>query len=403
MKFGFLPDLPMPVSGLALFGVIVLAGLIGGRLASLGGWLPRITGYIAIGMLFGASGLSLLSPEMLGLGRVFVDIALGLILFELGRHLDWHWALRERWLLLTGVLESLLSFLLPFFVLVYLGHPKLLSAGVAALGIATGPAVILLVVRELGAEGQVTRRLLALTAMNNVVAIVAFTVLWAALHYEHQAGLALRVLHPLYLLGGSVLLGLAMHLLTVTLAFWVGKQRSSQFILHAGILAFAIGAAQSLHLSVPLTLLALGIMSRNLDRRYRIVPVEFGHVSHLFYVLLFVVVGATLRVDQFGGLGIAFLAFVVARLTGKMLGVLVFARRARMSWRQALLLGLALFPMAAPALAMSFSVGDFYPEFGNRLAALMVGAVAALDLVGPVVTRLALRSLGEHNPDKVLD
>jgi Kef-type K+ transport system membrane component KefB len=401
MDLSFLPKLPLPISGLALFGIILLAGLVGGRLARGFGWVPKITGYIAIGAVFGSSGFNLLTPEMVEHGRVFVDIALGLILFELGRHLDLSWIGHERGLLLTGVLECVLSFLLPFFVLVFLGHPRLVSAEVAMLGIATGPAVTLLVVKELGAEGQVTRRLLSLTALNNIVAIIGFTALWAFVHRAHQASTLLRAAHPLYLLVGSIALGFAMHLLTITLAAWLGKQRSAQFIMLVGVVVFAIGAAQALHLSVPLTLLALGIMSKNLDPRYRILPLEFGHASQLFYIILFVIIGANLRFDQFVVLGWALPAFIAARFVGKTLAIFVFARLSRLTPMQAGMLSLALLPMTGPALAMTLSVSDVYPQFGAQLAAMVVAAIAALDLIGPIATQFALRRVGEANPDKV--
>lgn len=401
MDLAFLPRLPLTLGGLALFGVILLAGLIGGRLVAGVGWLPKITGYILIGAVFGASGFDLLTPEMVAQGRVFVDVALGLILFELGRHLDWPWARHERWLLLTGALECALSFLLPFFVLVYLGHPRLVSAAVAALGIATGPAVVLLVVKELGAEGQVTRRLLGLTALNNVVAIVTFTALWAFVHRAHQASAMMLAVHPIYLLAGSVLFGYAMHLLTITLAAWLGKHRSSQFIMLAGVVTFTVGAAEALQLSVPLTLLSLGIMSKNLDRRYRILPLEFGSASQIFYVILFVIIGANLKLDQFGALGWAFPALIVARLLGKTLAVFIFAGPSRLSPLQAGMLSMGMLPMAAPALAMSFAVSNVYPEFGAKLTAMVVGVVAVLDLIGPVATQFALKRVGEANPDKI--
>lgn len=400
MDFSFMPTLPLPISGLALFGVILLAGLIGGRLVSGFGWLPKITGYLAIGAVFGGSGFGLLTPEMLAQSRVFVDIALGLILFELGRHLDWPWIRHERWLLLTGAMECALSFLLPFFVLVYFGHPRLMSAAVATLGIATSPAVILLVARDLGAEGQVTRRLLSLTALNNVVAIAVFTALWAFMPRAHDASLLVRVAHPLYLLIGSIALGYVTHLLTITLAAWLGKQRSSQFIMLVGVVLLAIGAAQALQVSVPLTLLSLGIMSKNLDRRYRILPVEFGHASEIFFVILFVLIGANLKIEQFVSLGWALPALIGARLLGKTLAIFVFARAGRLPPLQAGMLSLAMLPMAAPALAMSFHVSDVYPDFGAMLTAIVVGAVAVLDLIGPIATQFALKRAGEANPEK---
>lgn len=69
-------------------GALLLIGLIGAALANRSGRLPGITGMIFVGFLAGPSVLGLVSPTMLGEARVFVDIALGLILFQLGLLLD---------------------------------------------------------------------------------------------------------------------------------------------------------------------------------------------------------------------------------------------------------------------------------------------------------------------------
>jgi len=40
-----------------------------------------------------------------------------------------------------------------------------------------------------------------------------------------------------------------------------------------------------------------------------------------------------------------------------------------------------------------------YPSFGMELAAVVLSAVAALELVGPLATQFALRRAGEAHPD----
>src|SRR4249919_849815 len=106
----FLPQLPLSASPLALFGLLLVAGVIGGELVRRVLKLPRIVGYVATGMLLGASGLKVLDEELTAEAWIFVDIALALILYELGLRLDFSWLRRDRWLLATGLAESALSF-----------------------------------------------------------------------------------------------------------------------------------------------------------------------------------------------------------------------------------------------------------------------------------------------------
>ena len=63
--YTFLPQLPLSASPLALFGLLLVAGVIGGELVRRVLKLPRIVGYVGTGMLLGASGLGLVGELFL--------------------------------------------------------------------------------------------------------------------------------------------------------------------------------------------------------------------------------------------------------------------------------------------------------------------------------------------------
>ena len=107
--FEFLPPFPPPANAMLLFGLLLLAGFAGGELAKRLR-LPRITGYVLAGLALGASGLRLVDTTLASEARMFVNLGLGIILFELGRRLDFAWLWRDRWLAATAVAESALSF-----------------------------------------------------------------------------------------------------------------------------------------------------------------------------------------------------------------------------------------------------------------------------------------------------
>src|SRR5439155_1751180 len=151
--------------------------LFGGWIAARTRVLPSITGYIAIGFILGPGVLGLLNEEALRDTRIFADISLGLVVFELGRRLDLQWARHDRWLLPSGLAESLLSFCAMFALLRYFDIAPLEAAVAATVGVATAPAVVLLVAAELKAEGPVTRRALWHVALNNIIAMLGVTLL----------------------------------------------------------------------------------------------------------------------------------------------------------------------------------------------------------------------------------
>ena len=108
--------------------------------------------------------------------------------------------------------------------------------------------------------------------------------------------------------------------------------------------------------------------------------------------------GATLRPDQFGAVAWIGLAFVIARSLGKAVALYALAWPAHISVSQAGTLSLALTPIAGLAIGMTQPIYDIAPEFGARLAAIVISGIAILHLLGPIATRYALIRAGEGEP-----
>jgi len=398
MTADFLPVWPPAANSFALFGLLLLAGLLGGRVAATTRVLPAITGYILTGFVLGPGVLGWLTEDALNDARIFADISLGLIVFELGRRLDIAWARHDRWLLPTGLAESLLSFAAMFALLRYFDVPALEAAVASTIGVATAPAVVLLVAAELKAEGPATRRALWHVALNNIVAMLGVALLLPFV----EARVAGAPWHPiaraLWLLAGSFLLGYVAFRVARLLARFVGKSDASQFILMVGMIVLTVGVAQVGKLSVLLALLVMGVCARNLDPDRRLIDIRFGHAARLFFVVLFVLTGATLRPDQFGSVAWLGLAFALVRLVGKAVALFAFARPARISVNQAATLTLALTPMAGLTIGMTQPIFDIAPEFGAHLAGIVASGIAILSVLGPIATRYALIKSGEGEP-----
>ena len=394
----FLPAWPPAANNLVLFALLLLAGTVGGRLAATTRVLPAITGYIAIGFLLGPGGLHLLTDGALADARVFADVSLGLIVFELGRRLDLRWAGHDRWLLPMGLAESLLSFGAVFVLLHLLGIDTLEAAVVATFGIATAPAVVLLVTRELRADGPVTRRALWHVALNNIVAILGLALLLPFIEARASGATWSPIARSLWVVAGSFLLGYVSFRIMTLVARVVGKGTAPQFILTVAAIILTVGIAQSLKLSVLLALLVLGICVHNLDRHHHLIDVRFGDAGELFFVVLFVLTGATLRLEQFGPVAWIGLALVVARCAGKGLALVGLCLPARITPRQAGTLALTLTPIGGLAIGMTQPIFDVAPEFGARLAAIVASGVAILQVLGPIAVRYALIRAGEGEP-----
>jgi len=392
----FLPNWPVATNAMMWVGVLLIAGVAGGELVRRLLGLPRITGYAAAGLLLGPGGTGLIATPLLEELSVLADVAIGLVLFELGQRLDLAWLRRSPMLALMGVAEAIGAAVLVFFTLsVYLNHPPLVSAVAAAIAMSTSPAVLMRVAADLRAEGQVTERALILTAINGVLAFLMLTVLIPWLHSEYRTGWVAMFLHPIYILAGSLILAVAGAQITLKLARVVGKHAERQFIAVIAMVVLTVGAALVLKLSVLLTLLAMGAMVRNADRDHHVIIVESGNAGQLFYLILFVITGASLDLSLLATAGLTAIAFILVRFVGKAIGVLALAPFVGLRLRQAGLLALALLPMSGLAVVMVHQTAMFYPEIRTSIATVVLAAVVILELVGPIATQYALRSAGE--------
>ena len=394
----FLPSFPLAAANLMVVGAILLCGLAVGQIFVRVLKLPRITGFVAAGLVLGPGVLGLLDQTMLGKLSIFVDISLGLILFELGRRLDLRWFIHDRWLLASSIAESLLSFLFVYATLRFFDIAPVYSATAAAIAMATSPAVLIMIVHDQRAKGPLTERLLALTALNNVFAFMLIALLFGFVHLEYSADWLQAVTHPFYLIVGSSGLGYVAFIVARTLARWLGKREDSQFGMLLGVIVGTVGCAISFNLSVLLALLAFGVFAKNLDRDHNLMAVEFGPGGQFFLVILFVITGAGLRPSEFAVAGAIGAAFILARLAGKLVGLGLFAPLSGISQKKALLLGIGMVPMSAVAVVMVQGASALYPEFGAKLSSIVLSAVVILELVGPLATQWALRRAGEIEP-----
>jgi Kef-type K+ transport system membrane component KefB len=240
---------------------------------------------------------------------------------------------------------------------------------------------------------------LCLTAINCVAAVVTLTALTSWVHMEQHAGWGTVLAHPLYLLLGSVLMGWAMAALLIAAARLFGKAEEAQFVLLVGVIVLAVACAQALKLSVLLTVLAMGVLARNMDDNRRLLNVEFGYAGQLFFVVLFVVTGAGLVFAEMSTAWWLALAFIATRSAAKSLALLAFGTLSGIGVRRAWLVSLGLTPMTGIAVILVVDTSALYPQFGTPLAATVLTAVALLELVGPLATQVALKLAGEANPD----
>ncbi|HMO46616.1 MAG TPA: cation:proton antiporter [Rubrivivax sp.] len=398
--FDWLPDLNQidPVLGLAAVMLIaVVAASALHRLLR----LPRLAGYMLVGVLASPTGLGLLRPVDLDGWKPIIDLAIAALVFELGSRLRPRWLLDNPWFAASCVLEGLCAALAVGGVLVALGAPlpsAMLAAMVAA---STSPVIAMASVHELRPRGQVGERLLMMCAINSVLAMLALK-LWPLLAMDGSAPLASDALGwiagALLVVCGSFLLGLFCGWILDRAAYF-SHQRSSAPVLQIALVMLASTLASNWGLSPLLTLLVAGMTARSLMGHRLSIEPYLGSAGAALMVLLFISLGVLFTVEGVRQVWPWVLVLIAARLVGKGIGVAALARPSGLGWRQALGLTLALQPMSSLAVLLvadNFRWGEQLRGYDPGVMQALLLAAAAMQLTGPLWLKLALQHVAEE-------
>ncbi|HVE05731.1 MAG TPA: cation:proton antiporter [Paraburkholderia sp.] len=394
--FSFFPAWPLTPDAIFWAGLALLAAGLCGELCYRAWHLPRISGYAVIGLIAGSAGSGVIDADAASAARPLLDVALGLLLFELGSRLDLRWIRRNPWLILSSVAEATLTFVLVLTALLFARVPVMTAMVLASISMATSPAMVIQLKTELRAEGQVTQRLMTLTALNSMYAVVIEKLASGWLHQETYGNVFATILQPLYLLVGSLILA---YLLARACTFFyrrVNMQDEHSFVALFGLVLLAIAIAHVFKLSTILSLLAAGIIVKNLEARPQLWPQHFGTAGWLLTVILFVLTLTTFEWRDIAVGGVAAIGLIVARLVGKMVGVLAFAKPSGLNWKQGAALGLSLSPMSALAYLLVDDTYTLYPNFDPTLRAVVMCSIVVLQLVGPWLVYRSLALVGER-------
>jgi Kef-type K+ transport system membrane component KefB len=387
-----------PSSGLMFVVGVLLAGALAGEFIAATTRLPRVVGYTLAGFVAAAFGHGVAMP-LAGAAQVVCDLALGLLLFEIGCRVHLRWLKRNPGLAAMSLAEASLSAIAVAIVLVVIGVEKQTAVACALLAMPAPAAVSGRVSLELGAEGQVTQRVTLLTALNTLYAVIALTLMrtwWAAddeggsLH-QALAGLAISFSTTAVL---AVLLAGAVYLAARRLDL----RNESAALLLFGLVVFSIVVARALGVSTLLMPLLAGLMLRNGSERPWVWPRHFGTSGGALVLMLFVIVGSAWSPRILVAGGLTALALLAARFLSKTAAIIALSPWAGASWRQGLALSIAMTPLSATALVMLSELMRAEPALAAGAVPIILASVAVLELIGPIAVQLALRVAGELPP-----
>jgi Kef-type K+ transport system membrane component KefB len=392
---------------LLIFGFLVLAAYTVGELVT-PLTLPRITGFLFAGVLFGPSLLGFVDAAVIAELEPVNRLAIALIAFLAGAELRWR-ELREHLKKLLGILtaELLLTFVLIVgtLLLVQPYVPFLQNAGrveaialsslFAAVAIVHSPAVVLALLTETGAKGPVTRTTLSIVLVADVVVVLAFSLTLAIARavVPSETAAALSAGTVAWELGGSVLVGA---LLGGAVALYL-RFVERELIMFALIVAFfGSEIARLVHVEGLLTLLVAGFVAENTTKHGAEALLKAMERSAApVFVVFFALAGASISLQAVAAIWPLAVGLTLVRALGIWGGSHIGARLTGASVEERRYTWMGLVAQAGVAIGLVVVIAENYPDRGAEMQTLILAVIAINQLVGPILGRFALVRAGE--------
>ncbi|MER2541627.1 MAG: cation:proton antiporter [Azonexus sp.] len=382
-------------NSIQLFGLVLLGGLVAGEASRRLCALPRTTGYVLFGLLVGQSGLNWVTHFDIESAQLFIDLALGLILFELGYLVPRSTPEAGRNRLLAGCVISLTAGLLVLLLFLYWGFSTGSALFAAALCVATSPAITIATCSDVGANGERTGLLYTMVAINGAVAFAAVVLLVPFLiDSEPLSGLT-RVSNALGSIIGSIVLGGACAGLVLLGADRLERQAEHQHLLILGTIVLGVGTAIYLDVSVFLPMLIFGILVSTIDREHKVIAIRIASDARVFLVITFVLAGAALDIAYLRDYWLEAILIALARLAGQVLAILISRKSIGLTVRESVFLSIGLQPMSSIALVLLVNTQMLYSGMDAKLVGMLMATILLMQLFGPLATQTAIKGFGE--------
>ena len=403
--------------------VAMVAGLLMTRVINLIK-LPDVTAYLIAGILIGPfflgrlgiPGFGFLNYDEVGNLDVLSNLALGFIAFAIGAEFMVP-KLRKigRQAVVIAVFQAVLAsiFVAAALVATHFIFPEKLSLPAAitlgAVASATAPAATLMVVRQYKAKGAVTDMLLPVVALDDAVGLVCFAVaLGVAKALQGGAADVIGiVVNPILEIVCSLILGSVLGwLLTQMEKIYNSNRNRMILIISAVTLTVALSMIQihigrvTISFSALLVCMMLGTVFCNLCPLAEDLMEREDSWTAPLYCLFFVLSGAALQLNVFSDIVMVAVGviYIVFRCLGKYFGSRWSATATHCDPMIIKYLGITLFPQAGVALGMSLSAASQLGSDGAVIRSITLFSVLVYELVGPLLTKIALTKAGDIRP-----
>lgn len=368
--------------------------------------LPSILGWLITGMALGPHAFSLLDQQILDaqwyqITVHILECAVGLMI---GTELVWNKLKRSgRAIVITTLTQSLGTFLLVSVVFGIVcrcvNAPGYLAFIFGGIALATAPAPALSIVQEFKTDGPVTRTLIPMAALDDIVGCIVFFTTIAVITGHFSAGQL-----PPYMVGLVVLLPLMIGAVTGLLAGVVLKRERSRPATLA-LLIFTILAAAGVGFFFNLVVMPRPVLNFMLigmafsavfanmvsEERLEQIMDSFHPVLGVAMLIVILNLGAPLDYHLVFGAGLFTAVYILARGAGKYFGAYLGASITRSPDTVKSFLGLTLLPHSGVSLVFTGIAVSVLSGPDPASAQMIQGTIAAAAVINEIIAVIAAK------------
>ncbi|MGV7975282.1 MAG: cation:proton antiporter [Anaerolineaceae bacterium] len=378
--------------------------------------LPSILGWLITGMVLGPHALSLMNQQLLDTQWYqtvvhILECGVGLMI---GTELVWNKIKRSgKAIVITTLTQSLGTFLLVslvFGIVFYVSNiPVYLAFIFGGIALATAPAPALSIVREFKTTGPVTKTLIPMAALDDIVGCIVFLTTIAIVAGNLSAGdlpaymIALVVILPLLI---GVVTGLAAGLV-------LKKERSKSITLMLLIVMIIVASAvgfifNTLVLPRPvlnfmLIGMAFSATFSNMISEMRLEQIMdgFNPILGVSMIVVILNLGAPLDYHLILGAGLFTAIYILARAAGKYFGAYFGASITKSPETVKKYLGLTLLPHSGVSLVFTGIAVSVLaapaPECAKIVQGTIVAAAVINEIIAVITAKKGFEWAGEMN------
>lgn len=400
------------IKGIVLLVLFITLALLMGKLVSKI-HLPAILGWLLTGMIIGPHALNWMDSSIMdaqwfhilsNIGEVFVGMLIGteLILKELKKS--------GKQILIICLFEGITAFIfvsVAFFI--FADIPMSIALVFGAIALATAPAPSLSIVKEYNAQGPVSKTLIPLAALDDILALIVFFLV-IGLVSGSMTGEGVNVFAILMM----IVLPLALGAITGLIGAKVLKKECNkwQTILKVTaliILTVAIGVyinENILSINLVLSGISFAAFIANMveEERLNEIMKDINPIISIALVLVILDLGAPLDYNLIFGAGLLTAIYIISRGLGKIVGSYTGGKISKAEKNVCKYLGLSLLPHSGVSLIFTgiavSTLSPYVPEHAAMIQGTIAAAAVINEIIAVFLAKQAFKMSGEIKLEK---